>query len=278
MRAGQRVQSVFGPGCVPRASVLVVPSAMPDPPPSPAQPDDSDQSAKLPFSTPQGEIFDPANAPPPSPKVSGGCIMIMVVVFWLLALGLWMLWHLMGQVKEMRSFTDPTAQAIQPTAPSGEEKAALQSRMKAFAAAINAKQQAKLELSAADLNHLIAAQEPVSRLQDIAKVEEITDLIRVKVALALNGIPFSGERMYLNGFINVRPEVKKDTGVVLLTRSLEVPGRSLTPGFTKTYLDANHLDGLAMDEVRKDATLKATLAKITSIRCEPGKVVVEFLP
>ena len=57
---------------------------------------------------------------------------------------------------------------------------------------------------------------------------------------------------------------------------MEVPGRSLTPGFTKTYLDANHPGGLAMDEVRKDAALQATLSKITSIRCERGKVVAVF--
>ncbi len=221
-------------------------------------------------------------APPPNAAklkpVSGGCIMILVVFGWLFALGAWMVWHLHGQVKEMRGFTDPTAQAISPSAPSGEEKAALQARLKAFADAIEAKQAAKLELTVTDLNHLLAAQEPVSRLQDIAKVEEITDAIRVKVAFAINGIPFTGERLYLNGFISVRPEIRKDTGLILQTRALEVPGRELTPGFTKTYLEANHLDGLALDEVRKDEKLKALLAKITAVRCEGGKVIAEYLP
>ena len=221
----------------------------------------------------------PASAPAaPASKLSGGCIMILVVAGWFIALGAWMVWHLYGQVKEMRGFTDSTAQVIAPTAPSGEEKAALQLRLQTFAAAIDAKQPAKLELTAADLNHLLAAQEPVSRLQDIAKVEEITDVIRVKVALAINGIPFSGERLYLNGFIHVRPELKKDTGLVLLTRAIDVPGRELTPGFTKAYLEANHLDGLALDEVRKDDKLKTYLTKLTAIRCEASKVIAEYLP
>ena len=118
----------------------------------------------------------------------------------------------------------------------------------------------------------------MNRLQDIARVEAITDVIRVKVALALNGIPFTGERLYLNGFISVRPDLKKDLGPVLLTRAIEVPGRTLTEGFTKTYLEANHLDSLALDEVRKDESLKTLLGKITTLRCEPGQVIAEYVP
>jgi hypothetical protein len=189
-----------------------------------------------------------------------------------------MVWHLYGQVREIRQFTGTKAQAISPLSPTGEEKSELLGRMKAFAAAMEGKQAATLTLSVPDLNHLLAVQEPLNRLQDIASVEEITDSIRVKVALALNGIPFSGERLYLNGFINVRPELKKDLGPVLLTRAIEVPGRTLTEGFTKTYLDANHLDGLALDEVRKDESLKTLLSKITTLRCEPGKLIAEYAP
>ena len=220
----------------------------------------------------------PSGPPPPAPKLSGGCLMFLVVGGWLLALAAWMIWHLVGQVKEVRSFTDPTAQVIAPSAPSGEELAALRARLQAFAIAIEAKQAAQLELSVADLNHLLAAQDPINRLQDIAKVEDISDVLRVKVALALNGIPFSGERLYLNGFISVRPEIKSDSGLVLLTRTLEVPGRNLSPGFTKTYLEANHLDGLALDPLRKDQRLQTILSKITSVRCQPGKLIAEFLP
>lgn len=230
------------------------------------------------MSDPTPSTLPPGPLAPAAPKRSGGCLMILVVGGWLFALAAWMAWHLWEQVREVRRFTDPTAQAIAPAAPSGEELAALRARLQAFAAAVAAKQPAQIELSAADLNHLLAAQEPLSRLQDIAKVEEITDSLRVKVALALNGIPFSGERLYLNGFISVRPEIKKDSGLVLLTRSLEVPGRSLSEGFTKTYLEANHLDGLALDELRKDQRLLAIFTKITAVRCQPGKLVAEYLP
>jgi hypothetical protein len=204
--------------------------------------------------------------------------MMLVVAGWIVALGLWMAWHLYGQVREIRTFTDPTAQAISPLAPTGAQKNELQGRLTAFATAIGAKQAATLTLSVDDLNHLLAAQEPVNRLQDIARVEAITDVIRVKVALALNGIPFTGERLYLNGFISVRPDLKKDLGPILLTRAIEVPGRTLTEGFTKTYLEANHLDSLALDEVRKDESLKPLLGKITTLRCEPGQVIAEYVP
>jgi hypothetical protein len=221
----------------------------------------------------------PENPPPSSNRrLTGGCLMMLVVAGWIVALGLWMAWHLYGQVREIRTFTDPTAQAISPLAPTGAQKSELQGRLTAFATAIGAKQAATLTLSVDDLNHLLAAQEPVNRLQDIARVEAITDVIRVKVALALNGIPFTGERLYLNGFISVRPDLKKDLGPVLLTRAIEVPGRTLTEGFTKTYLEANHLDSLALDEVRKDESLKPLLGKITTLRCEPGQVIAEYVP
>lgn len=221
----------------------------------------------------------PENPPPSSNRrLTGGCLMMLVVAGWIVALGLWMAWHLYGQVREIRTFTDPTAQAISPLAPTGAQKSELQGRLTAFATAIGAKQAATLTLSVDDLNHLLAAQEPVNRLQDIARVEAITDVIRVKVALALNGIPFTGERLYLNGFISVRPDLKKDLGPILLTRAIEVPGRTLTEGFTKTYLEANHLDSLALDEVRKDESLKPLLGKITTLRCEPGQVIAEYVP
>ena len=222
---------------------------------------------------------------PPSPateiaprKTWGGLTMLAFVGFWFVLLAGWMGWHLYSQVKEIRGFTDPAPQLLGLVPPTGDEKAALRGRLTAFAAAIDAKQKATLELTAADLNHLLAAQEPVSRLQDIARVEEITDVIRVKVALAINGIPFSGERLYLNGFIGVRPEIRKDTGLMFLTRTIEVPGRALTPGFTQTYLEANHLDGLAMDEVRKDEELHKVLGQITAVRCESGRVIAEYVP
>ncbi|RYD31949.1 MAG: hypothetical protein EOP86_16785 [Verrucomicrobiaceae bacterium] len=207
-----------------------------------------------------------------------GCFMLVLVACWLLALGVWMIWHVYAQVREMRTFTQSTAQVIHPDQPTGDDLAALRARLTAFGKSIDARTADKLELTVADLNHLLSAQEPVNRLKDIAKVEEITDVVKVKVALALNGVPFSGERLFLNGFMTVRPEIKSDSGLVLLTRSVEVPDKTLPPGFTGSYLQANHLDGLALDEVRKDNRLKSLLTQITSTRCEPGKVVLEYTP
>lgn len=225
----------------------------------------------------------PAAAPAPggapsTARMTTGCFMLVLVACWLLALGAWMIWHVYAQVREMRTFTDSAPQVIHPDQPTGDDLAALRGRLAAFGQSIDARTAAKLELTVADMNHLISAQEPVNRLKDIAKVEEITDVVKVKVSLALNGVPLSGERLYLNGFITVRPEIKSDTGLVLMTRGVEVPGKTLTSGFTGSYLQANHLDGLVFDEVRKDNRLKNLLSQITSTRCEPGRVVLEYTP
>lgn len=219
------------------------------------------------------------SAPPSQARLTSGCIMLLLVGFWLVALGAWMAWHVVAQVRDMRNFTDHAPQTIQPEAPTGEALADVRARVVAFGEAVKAKSApAKLELSVADLNHLLSAQEPVNRLKDILKVEEITDSVKLKVALALNGIPMSGERLFLNGYINARPEVKSDTGLVLLTRSLEVPGKTVSEGFTASYLQANHVDGLILDELRKEDKINAILTKISIVRCEPGKVVLEYTP
>lgn len=226
-------------------------------------------------------MSQPSNSPAvtgSSPRMTTGCILFLLVGFWIAALGVWMGWHLVAQVREMRTFTDSTAQTIHPEQPTGDELAVLRARLSTFGQAIDARTAATLELSVADLNHLISAQEPVNRLKDIARVEDITDVVRVKVALALNGMPFSGERLYLNAVIAVRPEVKSDTGLVLLTRTIEVPGKTLTEGFADRYLQANHLDSLVLDQIRKDSRLNGLLTKITSTRCEPGRVILEYTP
>ena len=220
----------------------------------------------------------PDPAPAASKRLTPGCLLLLVMGIWLVALGGWMGWRLVGQVREMRGFTDKTAQAMVPLQPDAAALTELRGRLSAFADAVKAKTASALTLTDADLNHLLASQEPVNRLQDIMRVEEITDVIRLRVALAINGIPFTGERLYLNGFINARPEVRSDSGLVLLTRALDVPGREVSDGFRSRYLEANHVDGLVFDEVRKNAEWKAVLDNVTAVRAEPGKVIVEYVP
>ena len=42
-------------------------------------------------------------------------------------------------------------------------------------------------------------------MRENAKVESIGDTVKVQISVALNGVPFSGERLFLNGTADVTP-------------------------------------------------------------------------
>lgn len=202
--------------------------------------------------------------------------MLIFVAVWFAVLGVWMIWHLRAQVAEIRTFTGTTPDVIEPLQPDAETIAGLRERLEAFAAAVEKGERAALDLSVADLNHLIAVQEPLSHLKEAMKVAEIDSLIRLQVAFALNGMP--GERLYLNGFMTARPEVVDGTGLTLVTRSIEVPGKEVSEGFQERYIEAKHLDHLFLDELRQNERIRKVLLKVTAARTEEGRLIVEYLP
>ncbi|RYD31825.1 MAG: hypothetical protein EOP86_17065, partial [Verrucomicrobiaceae bacterium] len=59
----------------------------------------------------EADSSPPAGAPS-STRMTTGCFMLVLVACWLLALGVWMIWHVYAQVREMRTFTQSTAQVI----------------------------------------------------------------------------------------------------------------------------------------------------------------------
>lgn len=226
--------------------------------------------------SPTASESSPSGSAPPA--LTPGCLLFIVMGVWFALLGGWMTWRMTGQVREMRTFTDSAPRAIAPAQPDAERVQALRARVTEFGNAVEQGAAAKLELDADELNDLLASQEPVNRLKDMMRVEEITDVVKLRVSLALNGIPFTGERLYFNGILTVRPDLRQDVGLVLLTRDLQADGKTVTEGFRNRYLEANHVDGLVFDEVRKNAAWKNILSKISAVRLENGKVILEFAP
>jgi hypothetical protein len=215
-----------------------------------------------------------------SRKLSPGCLLFLVGGTWLLVLGGWMVWTLYGQLREIRTFTDTEAKPVSPAQPAAEQVAALRTRISEFGAAVWRKEKAELRLTVDDLNTLLASGEESQGMRENAKVESIGDAVKVQISVAMNGVPFSGERLYLNGTADVTPVADKDKGLKLRTQNLAVPGRTVTEGFLNQYKEAGHLDTLLLDPLRNSKTpgVAETLQAITSARLEPGAAVLEFLP
>ncbi len=207
--------------------------------------------------------------------------MLIVGGVWLLVLGGWMAWSLYGTVKEVRTFTDSEAKPVTPAQPTAEQITALRARINEFGGAVGRKEKAELRLTVEDLNSLLATEEIVKPMREYAKVESIGETVKMQVSVAMNGLPLTGERLYLNGFVELTPRTDKDKGIVLATKAITVPGKTVTEGFITNYKDTNHVDGLLLNELReksKDPSIMEVMQKLTTVRLEPGVAVLEYAP
>lgn len=218
---------------------------------------------------------------PAGRRFSPGCLMLAMGGFWMLVWGSWMVISMVRQVQELRGFTDTVAQPVVPRAVAAADVESLRGRLREFAASVQGGRAASLSLGADDLNALLAAEPVLQPMRESAQVEAITPTaIRLRISVAMNGMPLSGERLFLNGQCEVKPVRHPDKGMVLATTSISVPGRELSQGFSEHYRQANHLDTLLMGGIREtvDTTVLGVLKKVTTVRLEEGKVVLDYAP
>ena len=217
---------------------------------------------------------------PSSRRISPGCLVFLVGIVWLVVLGAWMIWSLYAQLREIRTFADTTARPVLPAAPDATAIKALEARINDFGAAVGRKEKATLRLTVEDINDLLGSADAAKSMKENAKVETIGDSLHVQISVAMNGVPFSGERLYINGFADLTPEADSDKGIKLKTRSVTIPGKTVTEGFLNHYKENNHLDTLLLDAMRssKDPAIMEVLKKLTTVRLEPGAAVLDYAP
>ena len=198
----------------------------------------------------------------------------------MLVLGGYMIWTLNGQLKEIRQFADTEAKPVLPVQPTADQITALRAKIDAFGAAVGRNEKAALNLSVEEINSLLASEPEAAPMKQNAKVESIGDTVKVQISVAMNGTPFSGERLYINGMADLFPEKNAELGIKLLTRSLTIPGKTVSEGFLDHYKQNNHLDTLLLDGLRnsKNPAILEVLKKLTTVRLEAGSAVLEFSP
>ncbi len=193
----------------------------------------------------------------------------------IIALLSWMTYAFFKQGRDVASFTDPKPRTLALTEHAQELLPAVQQRLAAYAAAIEAKQAAELVLSVADLNVLLSADPALESIRQNFRVEQITDHVLADVSWPMNGI---GEQRYFNGQVRCQPVVKPSSGLMIETKSLEVPGREVTPGFVNLYKEMNFLDDMLLKAFREHPTEGPPLKATTAVVAAQDAIILQYTP
>jgi len=161
-----------------------------------------------------------------------------------------------------------------------EQYAAIRSRFEAFGQAVQNNVESQLELTANDINSMIAMEDKWKELKGRCQVRIENDRIFAQVSVPLEGLdpknpnsPFKGK--YLNGSVGV--EISINNGEVMMyPRSIEVNGEKAPDAIMKAFSGPDY-ERSFRESFKKDQDPKiaATLAKIKSFRVEKDRIIIQ---
>lgn len=204
-----------------------------------------------------------------------GCIILVIGGVAILTLIIWFVYAGLKQAREIKTFTDDKASIVVLPKPTPEQLKEIRTRLAAYAKAIEESKPADLSLSKEDLNLLIAGDETLESIRSNVAIKQIGEVVTAAVSFPLNGI---GEKRYLNGEMEFTPVVKPSSGLAVDTKSISVPGKTVSEGFVNLYREMNFLDDMLLKAFREHPVLGAPLKKTTSVTLEGGSVVLHFAP
>lgn len=226
----------------------------------------------------------PVSATARSP-LSGCAILISAVVMLVFLIG-FTIWIPFRQAAEMEKFTEaePTPLPVDPI--EGNETAvnALVERLESFRSVLSDEEkEARLRLSANDLNLAIAAFPVVEELRGSFRVREIKDdELVIDICYRLNGRPrltredeegtVTADPRYLIGTIHGHPMLSRRE-IVLKVDRLDVPGAEVPEGFM------GHFSTLRLFEQKlEDPNLGPVFAKLTRAEIDGDQLVIARVP
>lgn len=204
-----------------------------------------------------------------------GCIIFAIGIVGIVALVGWFVYAGFRQSKEIEGFTEPKAAAVAAPASTPEALEAVQKKLADFSSALKAKQQARLELSLAELNTLLAGDQTLASVKDMLRVESVSENLRLLVSLPVK--TFAGNR-FLNGTMEFRPEIRPDQGLFLETLGISVPGKAVSEGFVRIYREMHFLDDMLLKPYREHPEMGAVVKAVTDVKCANNQVVLTFSP
>ena len=188
---------------------------------------------------------------------------------------------LFRQFNEIAKFTAEKPVSIDVTPVENQEAALndLAERIEAFRQNLAGDTEAKLALSADELNLAIAAYDAFKELRGTFRVLGIdAGQMRIAISFPLNGKPrfardgetgwIASDSRYLNGTLIARPNLLKRE-IVLSLDSIEVPGKTVAPEFIQQMSPYRITERYLLDPV-----IGPAMAKLTRIEVLDGKVVL----
>lgn len=225
--------------------------------------------------------FSQMSTPSPTPQrgFSAGCIMFVIFAVWFVGFGAYMFYKMRQQVVDMRSFMETEQMAIPAAQPTAEEITGLHGKLAAFAAEVKAQRPATLELMPADLNVLIATEDKLQPFRTVIRFDRVDQHLTAQVSEAHNGVPLTGERLFLNGEMDFSLRKDSKTGVVLQVEAIRPRGgKMVTEGYFKAYAAAQYFDKQLLDPMREKPEVSETLRRLTTVRLANGRIIAEFSP
>jgi hypothetical protein len=215
-----------------------------------------------------------------------GCLILVAAVGILAALIGFSIWVPFRQAAEIEKFTQPEPEPV-PALDLGEHEAAardLMARLESFRSDLSAEDQdAKLRLSAEDLNLAVSRFEALAELRGSFYVREIADAhLVIDICYRLNGRPrlaregedgpVTADPRYLIGTIYAKPRLSKREFALEVDR-LEVPGSTVPDGFM------GHFSTLRLFEAAKDdPAIGEPMGRLTGTSLEDGHLVLARVP
>jgi hypothetical protein len=214
-------------------------------------------------------MASPENAPARSPFA--GCLIMMILAAVAVFLISVSAYSLLRQNKEIDQFTSSAPAKLPEITIEGREATLndLHARLQRFRDAIvsQANQEVSIELSADDINHMLATMAPLREYRGNFFIKEIRDgFILADHTRPMNGMPGSGKMRYLNAEITLKPVLAEKT-LVFQVADLKVPEKTVPREFIAQIPPYR----LGVD-LPQDSVMGPVLQQLTAMEAKPGKL------
>lgn len=214
-----------------------------------------------------------------------GCLILIIALLVMISLIAFSVSTLFRQFKEIVKFTSDKPAEVQVEKIEGREAEmnALSNRLEIFRQALSEKKEARLALSATDINLAIAAYEPFVELRETFWVKSVdAEHMRIQISFPLNGVPrlakeeedgfMATDPRYLNAVLVTRPVLLKGE-VVLKIDDIEVDKGTVPTEFIEQMSPYRPTERYSVHEI-----IGPVMRQLTEVTTEDGVMVLARIP
>lgn len=217
----------------------------------------------------------PHAAQGPQRGIKFGCAIAIGGTVFFAALICFALWQGMKRSELIDEFTSPEPTVLAIARLDATESERVESELAAFITALREGRDYVWKLDAAELNHLLAISSPedFGELKGQLRVTDIRDdRVLAEIAFPINRLPWEKGERFLNGKIEILPEIVKNNPILKVT-SLRVPGKEVPDWFDEHFSIYNLVERFSLNPDTYDLT-----RQISELKIEHNELVVKAAP